>query len=79
MSLIPEEYAYVEDEIELLRPLIVSVSKIPNDFPVLCNCLKFARENVYTCCVKQVACYQFCKSGIQLTHNCQIDLEILMN
>ena len=35
--------------------------KLPNDFPVPCNSLKCAIENVCQCHVKQVACCQFCK------------------
>ena len=61
ISLIPEEYGYVEDEKGHLRPLIMSASKLPNDFLVPCNCLKCARENVCQCHVKQVACCHFCK------------------
>ena len=44
-SLIPEEYGYVEDEIGQSSLLIVSASRLPNDFPVSYNCLKCAREN----------------------------------
>ena len=61
ISLIAEEYGYVEDELGQLRPLIMSASKLPNDFPVPCNCLKCVRENVCPCHGKQVACCQFCK------------------
>ena len=38
ISLISEEYGYVEDEKEQLRPFRVSASKLPNDFPVSSSC-----------------------------------------
>ena len=34
ISLIPEEYGYVVDKIGQLRPLIMSASKLRDNFPV---------------------------------------------
>ena len=53
ISLIPEEYGHVEDEIGQSSLVILSASRLPNDFPVPYDCLKCARKNVCLCHVKQ--------------------------
>ena len=57
----PLEFGYTMDEKGLLVPEILSQPKLPDDFPVPCNCLKCARVNVCPCRVRHIPCCQFCK------------------
>ena len=38
--------SYIEDDNENLIHLIISGNQIPDNFPLLCNCLKYAKVNV---------------------------------
>ena len=61
VKLNPLEYGYAEDDNEHLIPRFISGNHSFDDFPLRCNCLKFASANVCPSCIKQISCCKFCK------------------
>ena len=61
ITLDPLLFGYEFDEDGCLLPISVGQSKIPEDFPIPCSCIKCARANVCPCRVKNLACCKFCR------------------
>ena len=57
----PEDYGHELTEEDMLVSTITTEDIIPDDFPVLCSCLKCVKKTLCPCRVKLISCSKFCK------------------
>ena len=69
VTLDPIDYGYVADDEGLISLRIVDCETIPDDFPLPCNCLKYAKSSVCPCRMKNIKCCDFCRCGASV--NCK--------
>ena len=57
----PRQLGYTKNDHDHFYPIVTIKERIPEDFPMPCNCLKCARDSVCPCRHLQIPCCKFCK------------------